>query len=889
MVAVLLPFFLHSANADDVTSGQCGDNLYWSFDAETGTLTITGRGDMWGWEDTMNFSDSSDLQPWFKFRKNINTVRLPEALTSIGKHAFCHCSSLNSITLPNNLVSIDEGAFWYCTAIETVELPNSVVSLGHGAFQGCSNLRTIRLSENLTSIGHAVFCYCSKLISMDLPNGITEIPPHTFCGCTSLASITIPDSVACISFYAFFQCSSLQSIFIPASVTEIVDDHTFAECTNLKEFVVDDNNNSYKAIDGVLYDFDQLYLFAYPAGKQTNSYAIIDGVQRIGYTAFQGSENLITIAIPNSVSYIDDNAFYGCTNLETLELPDHITSIPEWCCYNCKNLKSVSISKSVTKIGSYAFFGCDGLSEVYYSGSASQAAEISVEDHNEELLNAFWHYGSADPVGNGDYYDLQYGKYKYTYDSNYFQRPSYSPDNALAMFAGILSMAVYHDDGKRTIREVYSDLEIPEEDYYDNSYDRDKDLRFSIAVKKIHIDGEEYVLLMLSMRGTVHIWSEGIWRDHFANADVDLAFAPYKAYDCIDEFRRNVMSQLYLFVETHPEIMTSKLKVLITGHSLGGAAANLIGAQFNSFILNGGFYNLKERSDIFVYTFGAIDSIDTPVTINAGYENIHNITNYYDNFGPNGWAPVASAAGNTRYGKFGNIDIFYEDKDNGAFGIEHQMNHSMYETYLEAVYNGNVRYHREGQDYYVCCPVDVRVYDGETLVCEVVNETINRDTTSIPVIVYEQRKVFHLPDDKEYRIEISARDAGSMIYQIKDIATGVSEKRYADVALTENKQFASIVGGDIEAEDVTLYVVNEDGEPIGEVHEDGTETPIVLLGDADGDHAVTAADAALILRYLVKLDALSEFQRSCADVNGDGVIDATDASKLLRRLVGLEK
>ncbi len=128
-----------------------------------------------------------------------------------------------------------------------------------------------------------------------------------------------------------------------------------------------------------------------------------------------------------------------------------------------------------------------------------------------------------------------------------------------------------------------------------------------------------------------------------------------------------------------------------------------------------------------------------------------------------------------------------------------------------------------------------------------------------------------------------------MIYQIKDIATGVSEKRYADVALTENKQFASIVGGDIEAEDVTLYVVNEDGEPIGEVHEDGTETPIVLLGDADGDHAVTAADAALILRYLVKLDALSEFQRSCADVNGDGVIDATDASKLLRRLVGLEK
>lgn len=794
MLVLLLPWNLHVASAE--TSGQCGNNAFWSFSENTGTLTISGTGAMWDYK-------AYNAMPWYPYIDKINTVVVADGITATGYLAFHQHYNLQSVELPATLKELN--GFSYCTSLKSISIPYGVELIKHEAFKN-AGIQSIVLPESVTKIENYAFAY-SAIQSIDMPSNITSIGHSVFLGCEELKRIELPQGITTIP------------------------DSTFAGCNNLE-----------------------------------------------------------CVVLPSTLTEIELQAFAACTSLKNIIIPEGVASIGAHVFYNCTSLAFVCFPISLQYIETTAFRDCSSLVDVYYAGTKEQRDEIYIgQAENDCLLGAHWHYNSTGPEGNGDYYDLQYGKYKYTYDSNYFQRPSYSPDNALAMFAGILSMAVYHDDGKSTIREVYSDLEIPEEDYYDNSYDRDKDLRFSIAVKKIHIDGEEYVLLMLSMRGTVHIWSEGIWRDHFANADVDLAFAPYKAYDCIDEFRRNVMSQLYLFVETHPEIMTSKLKVLITGHSLGGAAANLIGAQFNSFILNGGFYNLKERNDIFVYTFGAIDSIDTPVSINAGYENIHNITNYYDNFGPNGWAPVASAAGNTRYGKFGNIDIFYEDKDNGAFGIEHQMNHSMYETYLEAVYNGNVRYHREGQDYYVCCPVDVRVYDGETLVCEVVNETINRDTTSIPVIVYEQRKVFHLPDDKEYRIEISARDAGSMIYQIKDIATGVSEKRYADVALTENKQFASIVGGDIEAEDVTLYVVNEDGEPIGEVHEDGTETPIVLLGDADGDHVVTAADAALILRYLVKLDALSEFQRSCADVNGDGVIDATDASKLLRRLVGLEK
>ena len=61
-----------------------------------------------------------------------------------------------------------------------------------------------------------------------------------------------------------------------------------------------------------------------------------------------------------------------------------------------------------------------------------------------------------------------------------------------------------------------------------------------------------------------------------------------------------------------------------------------------------------------------------------------------------------------------------------------------------------------------------------------------------------------------------------------------------------------------------------------------------LDGDANGDGRVTAADAALVLRYVAGLDDrmnLGGLLR--ADINGNGRMDASDASAILRDVVGL--
>ncbi len=60
-------------------------------------------------------------------------------------------------------------------------------------------------------------------------------------------------------------------------------------------------------------------------------------------------------------------------------------------------------------------------------------------------------------------------------------------------------------------------------------------------------------------------------------------------------------------------------------------------------------------------------------------------------------------------------------------------------------------------------------------------------------------------------------------------------------------------------------------------------------GDVNLDKDVTTADAALILRYIVKLTVFNELQLQLGDLNGNGLPDSSDAAKILRWTVKLEK
>ena len=92
-----------SAEFAQTFSGQCGDNLYWSY--QNNTLTISGFGGMY------------DNRPWGLFTNEIQTVVLPNGITHIGNDAFSDCTGLNEITIPYTVTSIGDYAFAGCTKL----------------------------------------------------------------------------------------------------------------------------------------------------------------------------------------------------------------------------------------------------------------------------------------------------------------------------------------------------------------------------------------------------------------------------------------------------------------------------------------------------------------------------------------------------------------------------------------------------------------------------------------------------------------------------------------------------------------------------------------------------------------------------------------------------
>ena len=156
-----------------VTTGKCGDNVTWSFDNATHTLTISGTGDMY------NYENSSDT-PWHKESVWIREVSIIGSVTSIGDGAFENLVYITRVSINSQVTKIGERAFYNCSRLYAINIPNSVTEIGAEAFYGCSGLKEIEIPESVTEIGATVFQECVNLLSITIPNSISKIERYAF-------------------------------------------------------------------------------------------------------------------------------------------------------------------------------------------------------------------------------------------------------------------------------------------------------------------------------------------------------------------------------------------------------------------------------------------------------------------------------------------------------------------------------------------------------------------------------------------------------------------------------------------------------------------------------------------------------------------------------------
>ena len=213
-------------------------------------------------------------------------------------------------------------------------------------------------------------------------------------------TLSIPDTVLYIGEKAFMNIYfEKDTITIPASV-EYIGAGAFSNC-GCKQFVVDQKNNVYATIDGVLYNKKKKELVAYPArfsvsgnAKDERFYITIpEGIVGIGDYALFGLGDVthawgISYRLPSTLEYIGDYAFaynYGFSVDRTVSyngyttskergiyLPDSLATIGEGAFYNIcssnrrKKLIFADLSNTqITEIPALAFWGVSLSGDIF--------------------------------------------------------------------------------------------------------------------------------------------------------------------------------------------------------------------------------------------------------------------------------------------------------------------------------------------------------------------------------------------------------------------------------------------------------------------------------------------------------------------------------------------
>jgi uncharacterized repeat protein (TIGR02543 family) len=149
-----------TAQYERITSGICcmddegnlADNLTWSFDTETGVLTIEGTGAM------KAFESEHDV-PWVAWVGSnlIKAIVLPDGLTTIGNHAFYRCEAPTSVVIPESVISIGKYAFCFCRGLTSVVIPEGVITIADFAFYECTALISATIPASTIAIGSSAF------------------------------------------------------------------------------------------------------------------------------------------------------------------------------------------------------------------------------------------------------------------------------------------------------------------------------------------------------------------------------------------------------------------------------------------------------------------------------------------------------------------------------------------------------------------------------------------------------------------------------------------------------------------------------------------------------------------------------------------------------------
>ena len=279
----------------------------------------------------------------------------------------------------------------------SITIPSSIKKIQKKGFHG-SKAKTIIFDKGsqLEKIEDRAFDF-SELEEIELPASLEYIGTSAFSFSQKLKKLTFSSSskLELISHEAFANLSNLEKLTLPKSV-KTLGSNLFKNTTSLKHVDVEEGNESFASIDGVLFSKDKTKLIYYPSQKNDESYKtpketkelasysfnknsylkrleLNDGLEKIGTFAFADAIKLEEISLPNSLETIERLAFYGNLELKELILPDNVKNFGKHVMNGLPKLKSLTIGNNINSLPSFFLSGVlDSLKEIHIKNKSTE-------------------------------------------------------------------------------------------------------------------------------------------------------------------------------------------------------------------------------------------------------------------------------------------------------------------------------------------------------------------------------------------------------------------------------------------------------------------------------------------------------------------------------------
>jgi len=274
---------------------------------------------------------------------NLTSVTISNSVKTIGKNAFCDCTSLTNITIPDSLTIIDDFAFYNCASLININIPDSVTYIGASAFNSCYDLARVYITDFEK--------WCEIVFENEYSNPLSRAR-NLYINKTLVTDIVIPNTITKINDFAFYNCSSITNVKVPDSVIEIgekafYNTGYYNNASNWENDVLYIDNHLIKAKDTI-----------------SGAYIIKDGIKTIADNAFEDCKSLTDITISDEITTVSKKAFLRCSALTNITIPDNITAISTYAFGSCTGLTNISLSKNLKVIRDSAFAGCTNLTDI---------------------------------------------------------------------------------------------------------------------------------------------------------------------------------------------------------------------------------------------------------------------------------------------------------------------------------------------------------------------------------------------------------------------------------------------------------------------------------------------------------------------------------------------